>query len=55
VVRAAESHANPALWRRMVSSAMARELSWTGPAAQYLTLYQEVRSARSARLGHAMA
>jgi starch synthase len=55
VVRAAESHANPALWRRMVRSAMARELSWTGPAAQYLTLYQEVRSARGARLGHAMA
>jgi starch synthase len=55
VGRAAESRKNPAVWGGMVAAAMARELSWAGPAAQYLALYGEVRAARAARLGHALA
>jgi len=34
-------------WRAMMLRAMARELSWAGPAAAYLALYQEARVARA--------
>jgi starch synthase len=55
VGRAVESRKNPDQWGATVAAAMARELSWAGPAAQYLALYDEVRMARVARLGHAVA
>ena len=42
-------------WMRMVSAGMAQDLSWAGPARDYLALYAEAlaakaRSPRSAQL-----
>jgi starch synthase len=54
VARAVESRKDPAQWNAMMATAMARELSWAGPAAQYLALYGEVKAIRISRLGHAV-
>jgi len=36
----------PTAWRAMMRAGMAAELSWEGPARQYLALYEEARRAR---------
>jgi starch synthase len=54
VTRAAAARAQPELWRRLMATAMARELGWAGPANDYLALYDEARLARQSytqRLG----
>jgi starch synthase len=46
VRRAMALHAQPARWGRIVDAAMARELSWDGPAQQYLALYARLLGSR---------
>jgi starch synthase len=46
VRRAMALHAQPARWGRVVDAAMARELSWDGPAQQYLALYARLLGSR---------
>ena len=48
VRRALDVRAQPARWGRIVDTAMARELSWDGPAGDYLALYGRLRLARGA-------
>ncbi len=41
VRRAAGTRRNPAVWDRMVHTGMAQDLSWNGPARDYLALYRQ--------------
>ncbi|MDE2277664.1 MAG: glycogen synthase GlgA [Burkholderiales bacterium] len=43
--RALELHADARRWAAVQATAMAQELSWTGSARQYLTLYQRLAQA----------
>ena len=38
----------PATWQRMMAAAMVQDLSWDGPARQYLALYDDALQARRA-------
>jgi len=40
VQRALSLHRQPAIWQSLMRHAMAQELSWAGPAKDYLALYQ---------------
>ena len=40
VQRALSLHRQPAMWQSLMRHAMAQELSWAGPARDYLALYQ---------------
>ena len=51
VHRALEVHNNKLAWGRMVATAMARELSWAGPAREYEALYLRLLAARAGRPG----
>ena len=42
VLRAAELHRDVKAWRALMASAMARELSWAGPAREYSRLYERL-------------
>ncbi len=42
VRRAAELHGQPEAWAALVDAGMQRELSWAGPARDYLALYQRL-------------
>ena len=46
VRRAIEVRAVPGAWAALVNAAMGQELSWRGPAQQYLALYERLCSAR---------
>ncbi len=46
VRRAVELRAQPAAWAAVMHTAMKRELSWAGPASDYMALYQSLQSAR---------
>ncbi|MDT7834745.1 glycogen synthase GlgA [Aquabacterium sp. OR-4] len=48
VRRAAALHKDAAAWWRMAGTGMAQDLSWAGPARQYLDLYQRAMAARAA-------
>jgi starch synthase len=45
--RAVSLHARPAAFRRLIRNAMARDVSWRGPAAQYAKLYRSLARARA--------
>jgi starch synthase len=45
VRRAVQVRADAPHWRQMQARAMAKQLSWAGPAGEYLALYQRLRSA----------
>jgi starch synthase len=49
VRRAVEARRNPAQWCAMSARAMAKELSWQGPAQQYLALYERVLASKKAQ------
>ena len=51
VRRALEVHNNKIAWGRMVATAMARELSWAGPAREYDALYMRLLAGRAGRAG----
>jgi starch synthase len=44
--RAMSARRDPSLWSRLMAAAMARPLSWAGPARQYLDLYATARADR---------
>jgi starch synthase len=44
--RAIRAHAQPALWRQLMVTAMAQDYSWDGSAARYMALYRELRPGR---------
>ncbi len=44
--RAVQLHRDAAAWRTMMQRAMAQDLSWVGPARDYLALYEVARQAR---------
>jgi starch synthase len=48
VRRAMHLRREPALWGAVVARAMAQNLSWDGPARQYLALYREIAQAQDA-------
>jgi starch synthase len=50
VRRAVEVRSKPEAWQTMTVAAMAQELSWQGPAQQYLALYERLLSAGPAAL-----
>jgi starch synthase len=50
VRRALDLKARPMAWRQVVRQAMSQQLSWTGPAQQYMALYEQVAAERLARL-----
>ncbi len=45
VARAVRARAEPGRWQQIVQQAMARPLSWAGPAREYLALYAEAGEA----------
>jgi starch synthase len=45
--RAVSLHARPTAFRRLIRNAMARDVSWRGPAAQYAKLYRSLAGARA--------
>jgi starch synthase len=46
-IRAAlEVYRNPSLWRKLMLNGMSRDYSWEASAAQYVKLYESLRSAR---------
>jgi len=45
VLRAAELRAQPSAWAAMMQTAMKQELSWVGPARDYMALYQRLQAA----------
>jgi starch synthase len=47
VHRAIQTHRHAHAWTEMVRRAMAQELSWQGPARQYLSLYDRLRAAKA--------
>jgi starch synthase len=47
VARALELRRQPQRWQAMQRDAMARDLSWRGPACDYLALYERARAARA--------
>ena len=49
VRRALELRSQPAGWQRVMASGMAQELSWTGPAKEYLALYEAAIVGRQAK------
>ncbi len=46
VRRAIEMHARPPAWQALMRTAMAQDLSWVGPARDYLALYQRLLATR---------
>jgi starch synthase len=50
VRRALRRRAEPAAWRDMVQRGMGQDLSWVGPARDYLALYAAALAARAARV-----
>ena len=48
IQRAIDAHAQPERWSRLMRRAMAQDFSWAGAAQQYLALYRELTSARTA-------
>lgn len=48
IQRAIDAHAQPERWHRLMRRAMAQDFSWAGAAQQYLALYRELTSARTA-------
>ncbi len=42
ITRAANMHHTPQVWRRIVAAGMATDVSWAGPAAEYLALYRRI-------------
>ena len=38
--RAVQAYAQPALWQRLMGTAMAQDFSWDGAAASYMALYR---------------
>ncbi len=46
VQRAVATRSDPAAWRRLQATGMGRELSWAGPAREYLALYERLVAAR---------
>jgi starch synthase len=47
VLRAAALHHDAAAWRARMLAGMGQNLSWDGPARQYLALYEQVLAARA--------
>lgn len=46
IERATQVFRQPALWQSMMQRGMSQDLSWDGPARQYLLLYEEARVSR---------
>ncbi|MFT3665674.1 glycogen synthase GlgA [Piscinibacter sp.] len=42
LARAVRAHAQPALWRKLMTTAMAQDFSWDGAAGGYLALYRRL-------------
>jgi starch synthase len=49
VLRAVDARRDADTWKALMGSAMARTLSWAGPARQYLSLYAQTLEARRLR------
>jgi len=47
VRRAIELRGDPAAWNGVMAAAMTRDLSWAGPAREYLALYERLLAART--------
>ena len=54
VLRAQRLRQSAPDWSALQATGMAQNLSWAGPAAQYIALYQAARQSRASRMGQAV-